>query len=375
MNNWQTKKLGELAEYLNGYPFKPTDWVNSGLPIIRIQNLNDENKEYHYFNGNIGEKYRVRKGDILISWSASLGSYIWDKDDAWLNQHIFKVLVNENEVNRDFFYFLSMTILEEMKRKTHGGTMKHITKNLFENIQVQLPPLSIQQQIVERLDAIRKLQELNNKEIEKTEEMFDSLIKQQLALRENLVPLIEIAEINPAVNIDKSKPIPFISMADVDGNMGRVVNISYKENSGVGSGSRFENGDVLFARITPCTENGKTALLNGLNTSGMGSTEFYVLRAKKDKAIPYFIYLLTRTDWFRQQAVVSMTGTSGRQRVPKSFFENVLIPSIPLSKQKDMQIMFSKIQEYQMIISARKDKLSELFESALNKAMKGELVS
>ncbi len=178
--DWQTKKLGELAEYINGYPFKPTDWASSGLPIIRIQNLNNENKEYHYFSGDIGDKYRVRKGDILISWSASLGSYIWDKDDAWLNQHIFKVIVNENVVSKDFFYFISMTVLEEMKRKTHGGTMKHITKNLFENIQVKVPPLSIQQQIIERLDAIRKLQELKKLEKEKLSEFFESALNKAM---------------------------------------------------------------------------------------------------------------------------------------------------------------------------------------------------
>ena len=90
--NLQYKKLGEVATFINGYPFKPLDWRDCGKPIIRIQNLNNPYAPYNFYDGTIEEKYIISKGDILISWSGSLGVYEWEKEnDAFLNQHIFKV--------------------------------------------------------------------------------------------------------------------------------------------------------------------------------------------------------------------------------------------------------------------------------------------
>ena len=89
--DWTYKKLGEVATYVNGYAFKPETWSEKGLPIIRIQNLNNVNAAFNYYEGELPEKYIVNKGDLLISWSASLGAYYWEGDVAYLNQHIFKV--------------------------------------------------------------------------------------------------------------------------------------------------------------------------------------------------------------------------------------------------------------------------------------------
>src|SRR5262249_55218422 len=83
---WPRKKLGDLGRYINGMAFKPTDWTPDGLPIIRIQNLTDPSKPFNRFAGEAPRRYLVRNGDLLISWSASLGSFIWNRGDAILNQ-------------------------------------------------------------------------------------------------------------------------------------------------------------------------------------------------------------------------------------------------------------------------------------------------
>ena len=88
-------KLKEVADFINGRAFKPEEWGDQGLPIIRIQNLTGSSRVLNYYSGVVDEKYLVKRGDILISWSASLGVYIWEGDDAILNQHIFKVETNE----------------------------------------------------------------------------------------------------------------------------------------------------------------------------------------------------------------------------------------------------------------------------------------
>ena len=100
---WEIMKLGNCATFINGYPFKPTEWNESGLPIIRIQNLNNETAKFNYFAGKLSDNYLIRKGDILISWSASIGVYEWLNGDAYLNQHIFKVVFDKIEINK--FYF------------------------------------------------------------------------------------------------------------------------------------------------------------------------------------------------------------------------------------------------------------------------------
>ena len=113
---YPTKKLWEIWVYINWKAFKPSDWWKSGFPIVRIQNLN-WNWEYNFFYWEIEEKYFIEKWDILISWSASLDIYIWKWEKSVLNQHIFKVDLNEKIIERTFFYYLIKNILKEIISK------------------------------------------------------------------------------------------------------------------------------------------------------------------------------------------------------------------------------------------------------------------
>jgi len=152
--NWEVKKLGGCAEYLNGYGFKPSQWSDEGLPIIRIQNLTNSSDEINYYDGNdLKERYIIEEGDLLVSWSATLGAFIWDGPKAVLNQHIFKVRTN-GDINKKFFYFALDQNISLLERKVHGSTMKHITKGTFESTQLPLPPLPEQRHIAEILSSL-----------------------------------------------------------------------------------------------------------------------------------------------------------------------------------------------------------------------------
>ena len=98
-------KLGEIATYINGYAFKPKDRGTEGLPIIRIQDLTGNSKDKGFYKGKYPSKIEINNGDILISWSASLAVYVWNSGKALLNQHIFKVLFDKKEINRDYFVY------------------------------------------------------------------------------------------------------------------------------------------------------------------------------------------------------------------------------------------------------------------------------
>lgn len=151
-------RMGDIATYINGYAFKPTDWKESGLPIIRIQNLNDATARYNYFDGKIDSKYLVTTGDILVSWATHLEAYIWNGNRAWLNQHIFKVLFNKIPINKIYFVYATEDALRQAFKNAHGfkPTMEHIKRSDFENAIVKLPPMEIQNQFADFVAEVDK---------------------------------------------------------------------------------------------------------------------------------------------------------------------------------------------------------------------------
>lgn len=147
------KTLGEVANYINGRAFKPTEWESNGLPIIRIQNLNNPSAEYNYTQHKYDEKFLVRSGDLLFAWSASLGAFIWHGSDAWLNQHIFKVVPHEM-IDKKYLYYFLIQVIDELYSKTHGSGMVHITITPFKATPIALPPLPEQHRIVARIESL-----------------------------------------------------------------------------------------------------------------------------------------------------------------------------------------------------------------------------
>lgn len=150
-------RLGDIATYINGYAFKPSDWSGTGLPIIRIQDLTGNLYQANRYNGEYAPKYEVNDGDVLISWSASLGIYVWHGEKALLNQHIFKVVFDKTEISKTFFVHQVENILEKAASEAHGATMKHLTKPVFDALPFYLPPLDEQRKIAAVLDRVSDL--------------------------------------------------------------------------------------------------------------------------------------------------------------------------------------------------------------------------
>lgn len=167
-------KLGDCATFINGYAFKPSDWKKIGTPIVRIQDLTGSIQNPNFYDGNLDEKYMIDNGDILISWSGSLGIYEWNKGKAYLNQHIFKVEFDKIEFNKRYFVYLVKSKINEMLKNVHGSTMKHITKKNFDKIQIELHSLERQQEIAQKLDIIQKIIDIRKKQIEELEQLIKS---------------------------------------------------------------------------------------------------------------------------------------------------------------------------------------------------------
>ena len=149
--------LGDVATYINGYAFKPEQRGKKGLPIIRIQDLNGNSHDLGFFDGEYPKQVEINVGDILISWSGSLGVYKWNKGKALLNQHIFKVLFNKIKIDKEYFCYAVKNSLLVMSQQTHGATMKHITKKDFDKVLIPYPSLNTQRKIAQKLNIVTEL--------------------------------------------------------------------------------------------------------------------------------------------------------------------------------------------------------------------------
>ena len=152
-SSWESVALDILATFQNGRAFKKHEWKDEGLPIIRIQNLNDIDAPFNYTPIEHEAQFKVQDGDLLFAWAASLGVYIWKRGDAWLNQHIFHV-TPETGVDRLYLYFLLQNTIDHFYAKTRGSGMVHITKGQLVGTLLPLPPLNEQKRIVEKIEVM-----------------------------------------------------------------------------------------------------------------------------------------------------------------------------------------------------------------------------
>lgn len=168
MRKWPSKPIGELCQLINGRAFKPSDWGKEGLRIVRIQNLNDQEKPFNFFAGEYRDAHFIDDGEILLSWSGtpgtSFGCFRWLRGPGVLNQHIFKVLVDAGVIDGDFFIHAVNSKLEEMILQSHGGVgLRHITKGKLEAIQLPVPPLDEQRRIVGQIkECLSRVEEIES---------------------------------------------------------------------------------------------------------------------------------------------------------------------------------------------------------------------
>ncbi len=153
LTDWKKLRLSDLAQYHNGVAFKPADWVEDGLPIIRIEQLNNPDGEFDRYAGLVAENNRIRNGDLIFSWSATLKAIIWRHGDAVLNQHLFKVVPKPN-IDIHFLHFVLDFNMEALGNSSHGSTMKHIKPSELDKFFVAAPSTVRQRKIAAILSTI-----------------------------------------------------------------------------------------------------------------------------------------------------------------------------------------------------------------------------
>lgn len=347
----KTARLGDLATYINGYAFKPADWGDTGLPIIRIQDLTGNSYQLNRYDGEYPERIEVNDGDVLISWSASLGVYVWQRGKALLNQHIFKVVFDKLPVNKEYFVFAVEHKLAEMESKTHGATMKHIVKKDFDGTTIPYPPIEKQAEIA---DHLRRITSLIDKQTEQLL-LLDQLVKSRF------IELFGDPERNPkkwpVVSITKiirgKVSNGFFAKRDAyrnDGNVqvlgvANIVNRMYSNIEGLPRTNatqaekekyRVRYGDMLFCRSSLVAEGIGKASIVPQDTPQNVIFECHVIRLPLDlqKCVPEFVQELSTTPYFRKQ-IIAQSKTATMTTIGQDGILKAAIILPPVERQQE----------------------------------------
>jgi type I restriction enzyme S subunit len=185
-----------------------------------------------------------------------------------------------------------------------------------------------------------------------------------------VVPASQVLDINPQVQLRRGTRCRHMTMGDLDERTMNCEPSGWKDSP---TGSKFENGDTLFARITPCLENGKTGFMQALahDEAACGSTEFIVLRGRL--VGPAFTYLLARSDDFRGHAISSMSGASGRQRVRNECFDSLLVVAPPQAVAVTFEATVMPLFREAWVLHQQAAALAHLRDALLPKLVTGQI--
>ena len=367
--------LGEVVDFFNGKAIKP-----------------GQEGEYPAYgsNGLIGgaPDWKYENSIIIGRVGAYCGSVEYCKSRFWASDNTIVARPKSGDVG--YFYYLLKAL--ELNRHAGGAAQPLVTQTVLKGVPARVPDIPTQRRIASILSAYDDLIENNTRRIAILEEIARRIYEEwfvrfrfpgheQVKMVESELGLIpegwkvvaasDAITINPKVRVPKEGLKPFVPMGSLSENSMLITGIEEREGN---SGSKFQNGDTLFARITPCLENGKTGFVQFLpshDAVAFGSTEFIVLRSRA--LCPEYVYALARSDEFRANAIKSMSGATGRQRVKEACFDAFLLAQPDAetlqSYREIAQPMFAMIRK----LAAKNANLRATRDLLLPKLISGEL--
>lgn len=386
---WEVKKLGEICEKISAGGDKPAEFSPIKTNDFKIPIYSNGIKD----NGLYGyTKYAtINKQAVTVSARGTIGFVCVRNEPFCPIVRLISAIPKDNILDLKFLaYALKFKI-----PSGEGSSIPQLTVPNFKQLEIPLPPLSEQKAIADKLDdSFAKIENAITNLINAKENL--KLYKQSVlksAFNGDLLPntspthwevkkLGEICEINPKTEIlllNESDEVSFIPMASVEAET-NIFTESKSKFSKVKKGyTKFRDNDILFAKITPCMENGKICIVNNLKFGiGFGSTEFHVIRPNKNTLSKYIYYFVSQIS-FRQMAQIYMTGAVGQRRVPSKILENFEIPLPPLSEQNlivaEIDRRFAIVDTTLNLIDKSIQNAKNLKQSILKKAFSGELRS
>ena len=367
----EQKRLGVIATYINGFAFKPEDRGTVGLPIIRIQDLTGNAYDLGFYAGNYPERIEINDGDVLISWSASLGVYVWDKGKALLNQHIFKVVFDKCEVNREYFVYAVRYKLKEMESKTHGATMKHIVKKDFDNTLIPFPTLEEQENIANLLDKISTIILVRQQQLQKLDELVKARFVEMFGDdKYSKMPLINLITEGAGLSYGIVQPgdsgtgdMGVLRPVDMVNGEISTHSIKYIDRSIGASFKKTELvGDELLITVRGTT--GVTALTDSRFKNMNVTRGIAVIRYDRRKINPIYLNAFLNTDE-SQQYIQEHTRGATLQQINLSDLRVHMIPVPPIELQEKLADFIQQVDKSKVAVQKSLDEAQLLFDSLM----------
>jgi len=362
MEEWKEYKLGEVCSRLrSGKGIKAGFIFNTGkYPVIGGNGV----------RGYADESNFEGQAAVIGRQGAYCGNVRFFEGEAYMTEHAVVAVGNEHADTRYLACLLSLMHLGNLSAQSAqpGISVQTLSKQL-----IRLPSISCQKKvsaIIKSLDdKIEVNRRINDNLEQQGQALFEEYVMNPNKPRTQL--LSDYAFINPTRAIEKGKTARCIDMSSLPTKGTFPNDWMFKQYNG---GMKFQNGDTIMARITPCLENGKTAYINFLDDDevAFGSTEYIVLSAQEG-ICSEMLYFLARHDDFVSYAVAHMNGSSGRQRVSGNDIANYVMPEIT---NETMDIVSEKLHEFMEVIknnSIESRRLVEIRDTLLPRLMSGEL--
>jgi type I restriction enzyme S subunit len=379
--------FGSVCHLVNGKAFKPTDWSDAGVPIIRIQNLNDSDKPFNHWAGSLDKQVLVKAGDLLLAWSGtpgtSFGAHLWNGPNGILNQHIFRCDLDHKAITKEWARIAVNHRVHRLIEQAHGGVgLQHVTRGMVEQLEIPLPPLAEQRRIAEvlgRAEALRAKRRAALAQLDTlTQSIFLDLFGDPATNPKDwpvrpIGDLLESASYGTSEKAGPTGEFPVLRM----NNITRTGELDFTDLKFMDLAASLHDrylvraGDVLFNRTNSADLVGKTGIYR--ESKPMAYAGYLIrLRVTREND-PEFLAGFLNSGYSKRMLRGMCKSIIGMANINATEIQTMRIPQPPLQLQREFARRVTAVEKLKAMQRASLGELDTLFASLQHRAFRGEL--